>query len=188
MEIHWAQRTQAYVSPISGEEVCVVIMGDETVDVNFDRVLEELPQLRARLSGAELGSRERGTITAMHRLSRVVRGNVALVGDASGGVDAITGEGLRLAFRQSVALAEAMGTGDLIQYQSAHRQLLRRPLRMGQLMVELGRRARIRQRIMRAMSSRPELFERMLAIHVGRATSRDIAVASAQLGWQFLAA
>ena len=188
MEIHWAQRIQAYVTPISGEEVCVVIMGDKAENVNFDCVLGELPQLRARLAGAELGSRERGAVTAMHRLSRVACENVALVGDASGGVDAITGEGLRLAFRQSAALAEAIGEGDLTQYELAHRQLQRRPLRMGQLLVELGRRARIRQKMMRAMSNRPELFERMLAIHVGRATSRDIALASAQWGWQFLAA
>ena len=188
MEIHWAQRMQAYVTPVSGEEVCVVIMGDEVADVNFNSMLGELPQLRARLAGAELGSRERGAITVMHRLSHVVRGSVALIGDASGGVDAITGEGLRLAFRQSAALAEAIGEGDLTQYEFAHWQLQRRPLRMGQLMVELGRRARVRQRMMRVMSNQPELFERMLAIHMGRASSRDIAVASARLGWRFLAA
>jgi len=188
MEIHWAQRTQAYVTAISSEEVCVVIMGDDAENVKFDHALDELPQLRARLAGAELSSRERGAVTAMHRLSRIIRGNVALVGDASGGVDAITGEGLRLAFRQSAALADALEAGDLRQYQFAHRQLQRRPLRMGQLMVELGRRERIRQRVMRAMSGRPELFGRLLAIHTGRATSRDVVAAGVLLGWQVLAA
>ena len=36
------------------------------------------------------------------------RGNVALIGDASGTVDAITGEGLCLAFSQAMVLAECL--------------------------------------------------------------------------------
>lgn len=188
MEIYWGKRAQAYVTPISANEACIVLMGDDASSVKFDEALKELPRLYSRIAGAELGSRERGAVTAMHRLSRVVRGNVALVGDASGGVDAITGEGLRLAFRQAAALAGAMETGDLRMYQRAHRALQQRPLTMGKLMVELGRRRGIRQRVMGVMSRRPELLERMLAIHVGRASSRDILSATAQMTWQFLTA
>jgi menaquinone-9 beta-reductase len=56
----------------------------------------------ARLKDAELASSERGAITVTRRLRRVYRRpHGALVGDASGGVDAITGEGLCLAFRQA---------------------------------------------------------------------------------------
>ena len=188
MEIYWGKRAQAYVTPIASEEVCIVTMGDAGEDVKFDRVLAELPTLREKLAGADLASRERGAVTGMHRLRRVARGNIALVGDASGGIDAITGEGLRLAFRQSAALADAMVAGDLCGYQLVHRELQRRPLQMGKLMVELGRREVLRQRVMRAMSDRQDLFARMLAIHLGRATSREIVAASARLGWQFLAA
>lgn len=188
MEIHWGRRAQAYVTPIAAQEVCVVVMGDRAEDVKFDRVLRELPSLAQRLDGAELGSRERGAVTVMHRLRRVARENVALIGDASGGVDAITGEGLRLAFRQAAALAGAIQKGDLNAYQRAHAELQRRPSRMGSLMVELGRQERVRARVMRAMEAQPELFGRMLAIHLGRANSREILAASAQLGWQFIAA
>ncbi len=39
--------------------------------------------------------------------------HLALVGDASGPRDAITGEGLALSFHQAVALVEAMAAGDL---------------------------------------------------------------------------
>jgi flavin-dependent dehydrogenase len=148
LEIYWGSNAQTYVTPIASEEVCIVMMGDSVESVKFDRALEGLPQLRERLAGARLGSRERGTVTVMHSLRRVARGNVALAGDASGGVDAITGEGLRLAFRQAAALAEAMKVGDLSAYQQAHRRLQRRPLRMGRLMVELGRRATVRERVL----------------------------------------
>jgi len=188
MEIYWGKRAQAYVTPISADEVCIVLLGDDASSVKFDDALKELPRLHSRIAGAELGSRERGAVTATHRLSRVVRGNVALIGDASGGVDAITGDGLRLAFRQAAALAGAMETGDLRPYQLAHQALQRRPQTMGRLMVELGRRQGIRQRVLGVMSRRPALFERMLAIHVGRATSWDILAASAQMTWQFLGA
>jgi flavin-dependent dehydrogenase len=48
---------------------------------------------------------------------------VALVGDASGSVDAITGEGLCLLFQQAVALAAALEAGDLALYQAEHRRI-----------------------------------------------------------------
>ena len=59
----------------------------------------------------------------MHSLQNVYNGNIALVGDASGSVDAITGEGLRLAFSQALVLAKSMKHGDLSEYQRKHRQL-----------------------------------------------------------------
>jgi menaquinone-9 beta-reductase len=186
MEIHWGSREQAYVTPISSEEVCIVVMGDTAEDVDFDRALEDIPELRQQLSSAELCSRERGAVTAMQTLVRVWHGNVALVGDASGGVDAITGEGLRLAFRQVLALADAMEGGNLREYERAHRQLARRPTMMGRLMLQLGRRVEIRSRVLRMLNANPGLFARLLAIHVGHSTPGDVVATGAQLGWQFL--
>jgi flavin-dependent dehydrogenase len=188
MEIHWGMRAQAYVTPISSEEVCIVMIAEKVEDAEFERAIEDLPELSERLSGAELSSRERGAITAMCSLRRVSRGNVALVGDASGGVDAITGEGLRLSFREAHALAEAIASDDLGQYERAHRKLAGRPMWMAQLMLQLGKNAWLRERTMRAMQSRPEIFSRMLAIHVGRSTAGNVLATGAQLGWEFLSA
>lgn len=188
MEIHWGRSTQAYVTPVAAEQTCVAILGDDTEDAKFDRAFAELPVLRERLNGAELASRERGAVTVMQRFSRVSRGNVALIGDASGGVDAITGDGLRLAFRQAAALADAMQSNDLRGYERAHRELQRRPFLMGKLLVELGRRKFVRDRVLRAFSARPELFQRLLAIHGGVVSPREILAAGAQLGWQFVTA
>lgn len=186
MEIYWGPRVQGYVTPIASEEVCIVMMGETVEDVDFERALTVLPKLRERLAGAELGSRERGAITAMQSLARVWRDNVALVGDASGGVDAITGEGLRLAFQQAMALAEAMERGDLREYQRAHRKIARRPLWMGAILQRLGRYDRLRGRALKMLSRNPELFARLLAVHVGRATGREVVATGAALGWQLL--
>lgn len=188
MEIHWAKGAQAYVTPIGREEVCIVVMAERLEDADFAKVLEDLPELRERLNEAELASRERGAITVMFRLKNVARGNVALVGDASGGVDAITGEGLRLAFRQSLALAAALEANDLQAYEEAHRELARRPTRMGKLMLLLGRNQTLRQRSFSAIASKPQLFEELLAVHVGRATPAQMVSTGVQLGWRFLSA
>jgi flavin-dependent dehydrogenase len=187
VEIHWSSHAQAYVTPIGPEELCIVVMAERAEHASFDSALRELPELREKLGGARLSGRERGAITAMRSLRNVQRGNVALAGDASGGVDAITGEGLRLAFRQALLLADAMAAGDLRPYQRAHRELECRPMRMGNLMLWLGRNPRIRGRVMRALQSKPDLFARLLATHVGQGTSKELLSTGAQLGWQLLA-
>ena len=175
------------MTPIGREEVCIVVMAESAEHASFDSALRELPELREQLAGAELSGRERGAITAMRSLCNVQRGNVALVGDASGGVDAITGEGLRLAFQHALLLADAMAAGDLKPYQQAHRQLETRPMRMGNLMLWLGRNPRIRGRVIRALQSKPDLFARLLATHVGRGTPTELLSTGALLGWQLLA-
>lgn len=187
-EVHWGKRTQAYVTPIGKEEVCVVVMAERPEDADFEKVLDELPELRERMWRAELTSRERGAITAMHTLERVTCGNVALVGDASGGVDAITGEGLRLAFRQSLALAQAIVCNDLSGYERAHRELARRPLRMGKLMLLMGRNEGLRRRSFAALAAKPQLFGDLLAMHLGRASRLQMLGTGLELGWQLLSA
>ena len=187
MEIYWGNCVQGYVTPIGAEEVCVVMMGETAEEVKFEWALNALPRLRERLTGGELSSRERGAITVMHSLARVWRDNVALVGDASGGVDAITGEGLRLAFRQAAALAESLERGDLRKYQSEHRRMARRPMWMGMMLKQLGRYDGLRQRTVKTLSRNPGLFGQLLAVHVGRATGREVLTAGAALGWQLLA-
>jgi flavin-dependent dehydrogenase len=187
VEVYWGPRVQAYVTPISGEKVCIATMGETVEEADFGNALSVLPELRERLAQAELCRRERGAITAVQALKRVWRGNVALVGDASGGVDAITGEGLRLAFRQAEALAEAMQAGDLRGYERAHKRLARRPMWMGRVMLALSRYEKMRSRTIRMLSRNPELFARLLAIHVGRATKQEVVETGTQVAWQYLA-
>ena len=122
----------------------------------------------------------------MHALHSVYQGNVVLVGDASGGVDAITGEGLRLAFRQAIELAEAMRFNDLPSYARAHRTLARKPVLMGNLLLNLGRNEQLRMRAFRMLANRPPLFAGMLSVHSGNPDWKDLLAAGTQLGWRFL--
>jgi menaquinone-9 beta-reductase len=188
VEIYWGARGQAYVTPISREEICVVIVAETVADAEFAAFLRDCPQLRERLGVSEMTSRERGAVTLMHSLFAVHSGNVALVGDASGSVDAVTGDGLRLAFRQAIALADAIQTGDLRHYERAHRELARKALLMGDLLLAFGRNDRLRARAIKMLAQRPGLFARILAMHSGERNWGELLFASAQLGWQFLAA
>jgi flavin-dependent dehydrogenase len=148
----------------------------------------ELPKLADRLAKAELSSVERGAITAMCKLPRVYRGNVALTGDASGSVDAVTGEGLGLSFRQATTLSDALEAGKLEKYQSAHCRLARRPNIMARLLLFLDRCAPLRTRVLRGMAKDPDIFTRMLTAHAEEASPALLAGASARLGWQVLTA
>ena len=111
MEVYWGRNAQAYVTPVSDEEICVVLMSRKP-GVRAESIPDRFPSLAQRLASAQM-SAERGELTLTRSFKRVYRGRVALIGDASGTVDAITGEGLRLSFQQAEALAAAMESGDL---------------------------------------------------------------------------
>ena len=185
MEIHWGDGYQLYVTPVSDTEVCVVLISSDQRQ-RLDHVLPRFPLLARRLAAAGDRSSERGGVSASRRLERVWRGNVALVGDASGSVDAITGEGLCLLFQQAVALADAIEAGDLSRYQAAHRRLGRRPEFMADLMLLLDRHGSLRSRVLRAFAARPRLLSRILALHVGELSYFDCASNGLALGWQML--
>lgn len=113
---------------------------------------------------------------------RVYSEHVALIGDASGTVDAITGEGLRLSFQQANALAEALAENDLRIYQRAHQRLARRPAMMGRLLLLLDRYPAMRRHALRTLTSHPSIFAQMVAMHIG-ATPSPQAEREIDLAW-----
>jgi len=187
MELHWGDTFQIYVTPIAPGEICVAAL---SADPHFrlEDALTRMPDLAARLGGAEPVTTERGAVSASRRLQTVWRDRVALVGDASGSVDAITGLGLRLAFRQALALAAALEAGDLARYAVEHRRLARRAEMMASFLLLAGRRRSIRERAMRALAAHPEVFARLVAAHAGAASHVDFAAAGMALGWRMLTA
>jgi flavin-dependent dehydrogenase len=183
MELHWGDGCQFYVTPISDREVCVVLMSRDS-HLRLNDALPQFPRLAARLAGVAPVTEERGALSSTCRIHSVTRGRVALIGDASGRVDAITGDGLCLAFRQAGALARALAEGNLARYEAAHRRLSRRPMFMADFMLTLERRAPIQDRALRALASRPALFKNLLAMHVGKLPWSDFARTGLELGWR----
>jgi len=186
-EVHWDGEAQAYATPVGPEEICVALIANSS-ETRGRAALRRFPKLFARLVNAELASTERGAMTRTSALHCVVRGPVALVGDASGTVDAISAEGLSLGFRQALALAEALQSGDLLQYQQAHRRLLRRPRFMAKLLVFLAQQQKLRRRTLQAMEAAPRIFDCMLAYHLGETRPLELAANGARFSWRFLTA
>jgi flavin-dependent dehydrogenase len=187
MEIHWGNGCQFYMTPVSSGEICLVLMSRDP-HLRLSDALPGFPVLRERLAEAAAAGSERGSLAATCRLHAVARGNVALVGDASGTVDAITGEGLCVAFQQAEALAAALTRADLAGYAAAHRRIGMRPAFMADFMLTLDRWPKLRGRALRALSARPDLFRNLLALHVGKLNMRGIATTGAALGWELLTA
>ncbi len=186
VEVHWHRRCQAYVTPVGPREVCVAIIGSDP-SLRMSDLPTLFPELRRRLKGARPSTPVMGGMSASRRLPSVVRGNVALVGDASGSVDAVTGEGLSLAFRQAAALGEALAAGDLTAYQLAHRRIARVPRLMAHLLLAMDGRTWLRHRALRALASHPQMFARLLAVHVGALPPSAIGLnVLAGFAWQLL--
>lgn len=186
-EIHWGDEVQAYVTPVNAREICVVLITN-TPHRRFEEIVKTFPVLAERIASAEVTSTERGAVTSMFELKRVYRNNVALVGDASGSVDAITGEGLALSFLEASSLADALAAGDLRRYQDAHKRLFRRPRLMGKVLLLLSRKNGVRGSAFRAFERAPQFFERLLAFHVGEASPAQLAAAGVRYGWQLMTA
>lgn len=186
-ELYWGRSVQAYVTPVGKHEICVVLIS-RNPQARFASIASEFPQLSRRLASAAPTSNERGAVTLTRSLDCVYRGHIALIGDASGSVDAITGEGLSLGFHQALALADALEAGDLRDYQAAHQRLTRRPTLMGRLLLLLDNQPKLRNRAMRALAADPDLFARLVAVHVGDTSPGHLASTGALLGWRFVTA
>jgi menaquinone-9 beta-reductase len=171
VEVYWSAQGQAYVTPVSSEEVCVAFIARQKFP-SVAAALACFPQLQARLASAPPSDAPRGSITLSRKLHRVTRGNIALLGDASGSVDAVTGEGLSLCFRQALALADALAAGDLAQYQQAHTALRRLPHLMAGMLLLLDRSPRLRAHVFARFERQPQLFARLLEVHIGEAPLR----------------
>jgi menaquinone-9 beta-reductase len=164
--LYWGDGFQLYVTPVSPDEVGVVLVSARA-GFRLDQALPQMPSVYRHLEGRPFTSSEMGAVTVSRQLRRICKPGFALAGDSSGSVDAIAGEGLCLSFKAALALAEAHAKGDLSLYQNAHARLQTNPARMASLLLLLASRPRLRRRVIAAFAYRPDVFARLLAIHVG---------------------
>ena len=187
VEIYWGETCQAYVTPISADQLCVAVIARKKIQ--FEQAMEQFPELLRRLEGGEVFTTNKGALTLSRRLPAVTSGRVALIGEASGSADAITGEGLAMCFRQAVSLGKALAAEDLSMYEREHRKIMRLPQTMGRAMLLMDKNRWARERSLRALSRRPQIFDRMLSVHVGALPITQFGLDTAiSFGWQMLTA
>jgi flavin-dependent dehydrogenase len=181
VEVIFGARAEAYVTPLGREEVGVALLW-EGATRGFDDLLATRfpPAVAARFAGAEALSRDRGAGPFRQRTRGVVAdGRVALVGDAAGYVDALTGEGLSLGFREARALAAALADGEPGRYARESRRLRRVPETITKLALFAARRPALAERMVAALGRDPALFSRLLGALAAGAPAREIGVAPA---------
>jgi flavin-dependent dehydrogenase len=186
VEVHWARGCQIFITPMAGREVGVAVLSRDP-GLRLEEALSRFPILAEKLRGVAQISRELGDATSLRVLPAVTQGRVALVGDASGTVDAVTGHGLSLSFQQAIPLAEAMRLDDLAHYRHAHKNIATVPIAMSRLMLLMSGSDWIRRRTIRLFQETPGLFSKLLAIHTETMPLSSVGMAElAGFGWKFL--
>jgi flavin-dependent dehydrogenase len=163
VEVHWSEGCEAYCTPV-GERMVGVAMLWSGGAARFDELLQRFPSLAERLRGAAVASKDRGAGPLAQRCRRVALDSLFFVGDASGYVDAITGEGMALALHQAEAVVAAITAGRPSVYTAAHRRIGRYPNAVTRLLLEVEHRPRLRRRVMRALAADEQLMSKFLAL------------------------
>jgi flavin-dependent dehydrogenase len=188
VEVYWGERCQMFVTPTGEKEVGVAVFSRDP-QLRVERALAQFPALAEKLQGAPPASKELGETTCLRILPEVALGCIALVGDASGTVDAVTGHGLSMAFQQAIQLAEALDREDLLLYEAAHRKIAAIPVAMTRLTLLMERSDSIRHRALRIFQQSPGLFSRLLSVHSGALPMSSVGVSEIiEFGWKLLRA
>ncbi|GGZ46087.1 oxidoreductase [Streptomyces subrutilus] len=155
VEVHWAERCEAYVTPLAPDRIGVALLTSEHAP--FDVQLARFPLLSARLPGPA-GSAVRGA-GPLRQGSRVrVAGRVLFVGDAAGYVDALTGEGLTLAVTAAGELVRCVREGRPEAYERAWRELSRSYRTLTASLLWARERPPLARRIVPLAARWPQLF------------------------------
>jgi len=175
-----------FVTPTAAEEVCVALLSNDPL-MRIERALPQFPEVARRLRGARTITQETGAVSVLGRARAVVRGNVALVGDASCAIDGIAGKGLSLAFQQALALGEAFAREDLAGYAQAHREITSMPVRLTRLLLLMNSSAWLRRKALRFFANNPNAFAKIISLHTRAARRRELNARDfAGLGWRIL--
>lgn len=166
VELYWGPRGQVYITPVAANEICVAFISRDS-KLRLDEALKDFPFLHRKLGAAEHASHEMGALSVSRSFRRIYKDGLALLGDASGSVDAVTGEGMCLAFKQAEALAQALRADNLEQYAARHKEIGAKPRLMASLMLTMEHHSEIQRRALLSLSKRPQLFESLLKFHVG---------------------
>jgi flavin-dependent dehydrogenase len=159
VEVHWAAGAEAYVTPVGDDCVGIALLSSRRG--GFDCHIEEFPTLRDRIAGHP-HSPDRAAGPLRQKVSHRSAGRVLLVGDAAGYVDALTGEGLGLAFGAADLLVKCVLADRPDDYDRQWRRLTRRYRALTAALLAASAHAPLRSGIVPAAHRLPNLFGRLV--------------------------
>jgi len=187
VEVFLGSGYEIYSTPVSAELTCVALLtyrdGLKQLQGYLEGGLRELlanSQGRSKfLADAPLaGGPVRGIGPLAVQASRAHADGLLLVGDAAGGLDPITGEGVSLALVTSKLASEVLATAyarndfsarSLACWTRRRRRAVRGLQRFTAGLLYLSRHHEKAERIVRTLAEKPDTFERLLGVAAGTA-------------------
>ena len=155
VEVYWSGEAEAYVTPVDDDCVGIAILTSRKG--GFDAHLGAFPALQDRVHG-----QPHGPVRAAGPLRQRVRsrtaGRVTLVGDAAGYVDALTGEGLGIAFAAAGLLVESVVADRPQDYDRRWRRMSRRYRLLTAAVLQASAMGPVRPWIVPAAAQFPRVF------------------------------
>ncbi len=169
VEVHWSRGVEAYVTPAGKQRVGIAFLWEDGAvepSPDFATLLAHFPVLGARIAGAAPDSRATGAGPLRQTATARTTDRAALVGDAGGYVDAITGEGLSLGFEQARVLAEVLpgalrigaSRASLAAYERASAEAFARYARLASALLWTARRPALRRFVLDRLIDAPAVF------------------------------
>jgi flavin-dependent dehydrogenase len=155
VEVYWAPGAEAYVTPVADD--CVGIAMLTSRRGGFDSHLNEFAALKDRVHGHPHGA-DMAAGPLRQKVRSRVAGRVLLVGDAAGYVDALTGEGLGIAFGAAELLVGCVVADRPGDYDRRWRRMSRRYRLLTAAVVQTAEYAPLRPRIVPAAAALPKVF------------------------------
>lgn len=173
VEIYFAGSVEAYVTPAGSNRVGVAFLwrdGHTPKPVTFEGLLNLFPALQMRLAGVSPDSTIRGAGPLLRCAKHRTADRLALLGDAAGYIDAISGEGLSLAFHCAEHLIAALPQAlehhatraSLVSYENTARRAYRKYAFITHGLLYLATRPTLRHLVVRLLGAQPKFFSGLL--------------------------
>jgi flavin-dependent dehydrogenase len=177
VEVHFVDGLECYVTPVGRERVGVAFLWEPRSgdSADFEALLERFPAVRARVSAARYETGPRGAGPLARSARARVANRLLLAGDAAGYLDALSGEGLSLAFGCALdvgallpaAIARGATREALAPYEAIFARHYRRYALLTRSLLAIARRPRMRRAAVRWLAAHRQAFATALAWAVG---------------------
>jgi flavin-dependent dehydrogenase len=159
VEVHWGRGTEAYVTPVADDCVGIAILS--ATRGGFDSHFEAFGELQDRVRGHAHGQ-DRAAGPLRQKVRTRAAGRVLLVGDAAGYIDALTGEGMGLAFGAAELAVNCIVRERPEDYDRQWRKMTRRYRALTAGLLLASTHAPLRAAIVPAAKTLPSVFGRLV--------------------------
>lgn len=167
VEVYWGEHAECYVTPVAEDQIGIAVTYYQDHAPKggnkFEQFMEQFPALQAKIKDIPYSSHSRGAGPFEQRLSSPQKGRIMLIGDASGYLDPITGEGIRLGFGAAEKALDLIQSGKWTQYHKEHWKLIRKYWILTDSLLRLRQISFLRKLMVPFLQFFPKLFGRIVS-------------------------